>query len=308
MQHYQFCDACDLHGLPLQLLKKEGWVAVDTHFHTQYSLDAISKIPAVLKRCRSTGVGVAITDHNAVAGVPAIWKKKGDAFVVPGMELISHEGIHLVLLFYTPGEAVDFYKREIVKLKRKDDWFLPPSFVDLVHIAARYDCVRIAPHPFGPGAIGIEKYASKKYSINKHALTHIHGIEVINGCCLRKMNEHGLRWAATLDKGITGGSDGHSTIELGTVLTMAKADDVEGFLDAIKRKKTFVLGQEEDLYHDMMHTMQKFVTEQKKEKLSKSLHMLKERFGTEYDYLKDRVTHSSFWKHYHAHHTHPERK
>ena len=121
------------------------------------------------------------------------------------------------------------------------------------------------------------------------------------------MNVKGLKWAETQNKAFTGGSDGHSTIELGTALTIAKANTVEEFLDAIKKKKTYVVGHEEDLYHDMIHTVSKFITEQKKESLSKSAHMLKERFGTEYSYLKEKVKHSSFWNSYHAEHKHNER-
>ena len=306
MERCQFLDACSLHGIPLELLRKEGWVAVDTHFHTEYSLDAISKIPSVIHKCQHENVGVAVTDHNQIGGVSAIWKKKGSAFVVPGLELISKEGIHLVLHFYTPSDALEFYNKEILKLKKINEWFLPAEFIDLVHTALDYDCIRIAPHPFGPGVIGIEKYASKKYSINKHALSHMHGIEVLNGCCLRAMNLHGMRWGSGKGKAWTGGSDGHSTIELGTVLTLAKADTVEEFLHAIKKRQTIVVGQEEDLYHDMIHTMQKFVTEQKKENLSQSLSMLKSRFGTEFNYFKDKLKKSSLLRYYHSGHTHPE--
>ncbi len=48
--------------------------------------------------------------------------------------------------------------------------------------------------------------------------------------------------------GRTGGTDGHLLYELGGVVTCAEADTVEEFLDAIRAKKTAVIGRERPLF------------------------------------------------------------
>jgi hypothetical protein len=46
------------------------------------------------------------------------------------------------------------------------------------------------------------------------------------------------------DKAYTGGSDAHIISEVGHALTACKADNVEGYLDYIRKKKNFVIGRE----------------------------------------------------------------
>ncbi|MCK5206312.1 MAG: hypothetical protein KAR15_20660, partial [Desulfobacterales bacterium] len=65
------------------------------------------------------------------------------------------------------------------------------------------------------------------------------------------MNKSNLRSALlgfNLDKGITGGSDGHRIPQLGKVVTYAPCRrSRKAFLDAIKKKKAKVIGKEIDL-------------------------------------------------------------
>jgi hypothetical protein len=65
------------------------------------------------------------------------------------------------------------------------------------------------------------------------------------------MNKSNLRSALlgfNLDKGITGGSDGHRISEMGKAVTYAACKrSRKAFLDAIKKKRTRVVGKEIDL-------------------------------------------------------------
>ncbi len=65
------------------------------------------------------------------------------------------------------------------------------------------------------------------------------------------MNKSNLRSALlgfNLGKGITGGSDGHRISQMGRVVTYASCKrSRKAFLDAIKKKKTKVIGKEIDL-------------------------------------------------------------
>ena len=59
-----------------KMLRSIGFQAVDMHFHSAYSMDAASSIPSVLKKCKSRGYGVAITDHNEIKGAVRAWRSK----------------------------------------------------------------------------------------------------------------------------------------------------------------------------------------------------------------------------------------
>jgi hypothetical protein len=65
------------------------------------------------------------------------------------------------------------------------------------------------------------------------------------------MNKSNLRSALlgfNLGKGVTGGSDGHRISQMGKVVTYAACKrSRKAFLDAIKKKKTKVVGKEIDL-------------------------------------------------------------
>jgi PHP family Zn ribbon phosphoesterase len=75
----------------------------------------------VIERCLGFGLDVvAVTDHNAVENVRPFYeegKEKG-LIVVPGMELETQEGIHLVCLFDSV-EALEAWDETIKPLKSK---------------------------------------------------------------------------------------------------------------------------------------------------------------------------------------------
>jgi hypothetical protein len=76
----------------------------------------------------------------------------------------------------------------------------------------------------------------------------IDGVEVINAENMKISNLRSAVLGFNLDKGITGGSDGHRTAQMGRVVTYAKCrHNRKAFLDAIKEKKTNVVGKEIDL-------------------------------------------------------------
>ena len=94
---------------------------IDLHMHSPLSpcgQDTMLPGP-VVERCLDYGLDViAITDHNAIDNVePFIEEGKGQGLIVlPGMEMETQEGVHLVCLFEsckdlkTWNEALDPYK------------------------------------------------------------------------------------------------------------------------------------------------------------------------------------------------------
>ena len=80
----------------------------------------------------------------------------------------------------------------------------------------------------------------------------VDGVEVINSENLNKWNLRSALLGFNLNKGITGGSDGHRLSQMGRVVTTADcAWRRRPFLDAIKRGQTRVIGKELDLLRKM---------------------------------------------------------
>src|SRR3989344_807357 len=221
-----------------KMLKSIGFQAVDMHFHTEYSMDAVSSIESILSKCRKRGYGVAVTDHNEIRGAARLWHMKKDVVVIPGMEASTIEGIHSLYYFYDIGLCKKFYNAVIQPLRKKDPFFLPITAGKLLEKAKRYNAVTCAPHPYSVGKTGMMKI---KDSSLHHSFDMIEGL---NGNQLRKWDQRAVTWAKSTGKGISAGSDGHLTKELGNALTLAYGNDVESFLSSVQKGKNIVLGKE----------------------------------------------------------------
>lgn len=69
--------------------------------------------PLIVRRANELGLGViAVTDHNAMLNVAAVQEAAGrELTVLPGMEVMSREEVHLVCLFDRLGQAADWQER-----------------------------------------------------------------------------------------------------------------------------------------------------------------------------------------------------
>src|SRR3989338_6123837 len=186
---------------------------------------------------------------------------------------------------------------------KKNPWFLDITHDEAVDLASGYPCLITAPHPYGPGFCGI-----KKFPITKETLKKIHSIETMNATLTKEMNDQGIAWTARLNKGITGGSDGHCLAELGNALTLCKADTLEEFLDAIRKKKSIVIGKEEKLMEDAVNAVSKFIREEKRAPHKQLEKMWRDRGLLEWDHLKKSLMGKDFFHHFHAHHQEPQRQ
>jgi len=61
------------------------------------------------------------------------------------------------------------------------------------------------------------------------------------------MNEKTIKWGDGIGMGMTAGSDGHNLICLGKTVTYSDSEGVDGFLDAIRKKKNYAVGKEAKL-------------------------------------------------------------
>jgi predicted metal-dependent phosphoesterase TrpH len=127
-----------------ELTKK--YTVVDTHFHTVYS-DGINKVAAIVNHAKKLGIGIAITDHNAIKGAIEIEKYKG-ILTIPGIEVTSHEGTHILVYFYTIDDLKLFYKN-YVKPHMGYDVMSPISLKmeEIISAAKKFKSVVMFPHP-----------------------------------------------------------------------------------------------------------------------------------------------------------------
>ncbi len=211
-------------------LIESGHLCVDMHFHTQHS-DGAAMLADIQKTAKRVGCHLAVTDHNTVSGT---MKLKEKMQVLPGIEVKTSTGQDLLFYFYSHGDLSEFQRRE-VKPGLKGAWAFSKTKKDpfeMLDAGKEYNCIASAAHPakYGPASEMVVKKAD--------------ACEVLNGGISRKQNLMALSWALKHGKAVTAGSDGHSIYELGHVVTAAKAEDMGGFLDQVRKGRVQAVGTE----------------------------------------------------------------
>jgi len=227
----------------LSHLISEGYYPVDMHLHTNHS-DGMTKITDLLTYAQKRNLGVAITDHNEISGSLDALSRSFDILVIPGIELETQEGPHLLFYFYSSGDMEDFFK--IFSQKRVE---CTPGLLqnlpvmECLYLAEPFDCMRIAAHPYGYYGInrGVLKCVEKE--MIPGVINHIEGIEVICGGMIRSLNQKAISYAQNHVIPFTGGSDAHILSDVGNVVTAVQADSTDEFLDGIRKRKNIVIGK-----------------------------------------------------------------
>jgi predicted metal-dependent phosphoesterase TrpH len=220
-----------------------SFTVVDLHFHTHYS-DGLNSVKAVADRARKLGIGVAITDHNEIQGAIEIAAEK-DVLSIPGIEVTSAEGAHLLIYFYSIAGLKKFYKNEI-KPFMGHDLMSSSGLVmeEIIQRARKYRSVVVFPHPYFAMYTGICSYEFPKERLDM-LLQMCDGIEAINSENVKKWNLKSALLGLNLNKAITGGSDGHTLYHMGKVVTYSDCKPTrKAFLDAVRLKEARVIGKE----------------------------------------------------------------
>ncbi|MBC2710738.1 MAG: PHP domain-containing protein [Desulfosarcina sp.] len=192
---------------------------VDLHFHSHFS-DGADAVDEIAQRARQLGIGVAITDHNAIDGAVEL-DGVDDVLSIPGIEVTSLEGTHVLVYFYRIDDLKAFYAADV-----------QPHMGSTVMSSIELDVESILRR-------------ARKYN---RLLGMADGVEVINSENLKGWNLKSALLGFNLDRAITGGSDGHSIQQLGSAVTYAACDrSRKAFLDALSRKEAKVVGTESKL-------------------------------------------------------------
>lgn len=191
------------------------------HVHSSHSNDGTVSPKEILKHAKKIKLdGIAITDHNEIAGSLKLWKEfknEADFLVIPAMEVSSSEG-HILALGVKEKVPRDLSPKETIG-----------RITDLGGLA-------VASHPYRFwSGLGEENVKSANFE----------AIEVVNSRSLKKENRNSERLASELKCGRCGGSDSHSLAHLGNAYTVLgnSTYNYENVLEQIRKGNTTGEGQ-----------------------------------------------------------------
>jgi len=231
-------------------IKEEGLLCADMHFHTHYS-DSFTTIPQAMKLAKRRGVGFAVTDHNMIGGALEAYElnRGGDQFIVPGIEISSWDGPHILVYFYTIDEMKEYWERCVKPNLSKAEWLAIDKGTEwILDSLEDVNCVISGAHPLGYffSVKGVQKAINHRM-LEPEIAKRFDAYEVVCSGMFRKENIGAREYADSHGIGYTGGTDGHMLSELGHVLTVSDATDLDGFLDGIRKKTNVIVGREKYL-------------------------------------------------------------
>ncbi len=186
----------------------------DLHIHSTYS-DGRASVEDILRIARRIGLnGIAITDHNTLAGSIAAcricWSRYPEIIVVRGVEIDTSEG-HLIVLGTDEMPALGLTPEETIDAAR-----------DLGGIT-------VLPHP----------YHLFRHSIGR--IPPVDAVEVCNSKYIVGISNLRARYEAER-RGISivAGSDSHMIETVGLGITHLEAMNEEEALEAIRKGRTAI--------------------------------------------------------------------
>ena len=224
----------------------EQYTVVDPHFHTYYS-DGFNSVKAIVKRARELGIGIAVTDHNDIRGAVELHRHK-NILSIPGIEITSCEGTHILVYFYDIKSLKTFYQTDIKPNMGHDIMSSTKLEMEaIIERARQFESIIVFPHPYSATFTGIHNSYFSEERLEQ-LFRMVDGVEVINAENLNKWNLRSSLLGFNLDIGLTGGSDGHRLAQMGRAVCYAGCRrNRRAFLNAIKNKQTKVVGKEIDL-------------------------------------------------------------
>ncbi len=224
----------------------EQYTVVDPHFHTHYS-DGFNSVKAIVKRARELGIGIAVTDHNDIRGAVELHRHK-NILSIPGIEITSCEGTHILVYFYDIKSLKTFYQTDIKPNMGHDIMSSTKLEMEaIIERARQFESIIVFPHPYSATFTGIHNSYFSEERLEQ-LFRMVDGVEVINAENLNKWNLRSSLLGFNLDIGLTGGSDGHRLAQMGRAVCYAGCRrNRRAFLNAIKNKQTKVVGKEIDL-------------------------------------------------------------
>ncbi len=227
-------------------IRASGRMAVDMHFHTSCS-DSFTDVKSALSLAEERGIGLAVTDHNLISSLIRLKGCEAPVPVIPGMEVSTTDGPHILVYFYDLKDLERFWFRAIRPRLGECPWLALRDCptATLLDLLEGENCVVSAAHPMGyMGTLKGAEICVRRKVLDESVVRRMDAYEVICSGMTRESNRGALEAAKRYGIGFTGGSDGHTLGELGRVVTVSDAHDVDSFLDSIKGHRNDVIGLE----------------------------------------------------------------
>ncbi len=172
---------------------------VDLHIHSRYSGDNDAEPEDIIERAIELGLdGIAFTEHYYYEAseeiLPLIEKYKEVITIIRGVEFSASDGHCLIF-----GANTDRILERFINM------------ATLIKVVDSLGGVLIPAHPFrGMNSIGEAL----------HNLKGLIAIEGFNGCSMPNFNNKAIKASSKLNIPFTGGSDSHSSREVGSCYTI----------------------------------------------------------------------------------------
>lgn len=231
-------------------IRESNMLCADMHFHTIHS-DSFTSVKRALTLAKKRGVGLAITDHNLIGGSLNAKELNKDygLFIVPGIEISSWDGPHILVYFYSYDEMEEYWTENVKPNLSPNPWLAIDKGTQwILDSLEDVNCVVSAAHPLGylSSVKGVQK-AIDRGRLDPEISRRFDAYEVICSGMFRDENMRARDCANEYGIGFTGGTDGHLLHELGHVLTLSDATDLDGFLDDIVKHRNIIVGSEKDV-------------------------------------------------------------
>jgi len=230
-------------------IRAEGYYPADMHFHTDQT-DGMVSVRSLLTHIKKSGIGCAITDHNEISGALSACRGRDDLLVIPGIEVSSCDGPHILVYFYTSRDLDNFFQQYIKPNRRESPWMLTTmTSEEILEAAEGYSCLRGAAHPYGYFMFnsGLAKCIENGYLDES-----LYGqCDVVEGICANMSHKENLRaisLASRLGVPVTGGSDGHVIFDMGSAVTCTTSPEPREFLEKLRKGRARVIGREQYLH------------------------------------------------------------
>lgn len=225
---------------------RSDYMVVDMHFHSHYS-DGLNSVREIAQKAVELGIGVAITDHNDIRGAVEL-NTRPEVFSIPGMEVTSVEGTHLLVYFAEIETLIRFFEDGIRPYRGRHVMScISLTMEEIIERAREHGAMIVFPHPYSVVYTGIHNAHFDEMRL-KRLFRSADGVEVINASNLGKWNLKSALLGFNLGKAITGGSDGHDIRHLGRAVSYAKCHkERRAFLKAVLKGASKVIGKEMSL-------------------------------------------------------------
>lgn len=269
------------------------YVVVDMHFHTAYS-DGINAVRTIATKAKRLGIGVGITDHNEIRGALEMDQVR-DVLSIPGIEVTSAEGSHLLVYFDDIEQLSQFFHDDVQPHMGPDVMSSTElGMEEIITRARKYEAFVIFPHPYSAAYTGVcNSYFPevRLQSLFKMA----DGVEVINASNMNKWNLQCAVLGFNINKCVIGGSDGHRLSQMGKAVTYADCPPTRSaFLNALRAGKGRVVGKEIDIIRKVTAHTIKLKTNWKNypDLLEKNIRYSYNLFNSKSRHLKENVRRS----------------